>query len=57
VARLLVREDERDLSTAAGGWKIAKANLAMDGDRHIRRKFIATVEAMRQARGEIVVAS
>ena len=59
--KLLVREDERDLSTAVlAGWKMAQGEIlgAMDGDlQHPPEVLLQLLEAMREARGEIVVAS
>ena len=59
--KLLVRENERDLSTAVlAGWKMAQGEIlgAMDGDlQHPPEILLKLMEAMRQARGEIVVAS
>jgi len=59
--KLLVREDERDLSTAVlAGWKMAQGEIlgVMDGDlQHPPEVLLQLLEAMRGARGEIVVAS
>ncbi|MCL5286542.1 MAG: polyprenol monophosphomannose synthase [Acidobacteria bacterium] len=59
--KLLVREDERDLSTAVlAGWKMAQGEIlgVMDGDlQHPPEILLKLFEAMRQTHGDIVVAS
>ncbi len=59
--KLLVREDERDLSTAVlAGWKMARGDFpgVMDGDvQHPPEILLRLLEAMRGARGEIIIAS
>jgi dolichol-phosphate mannosyltransferase len=59
--KLLVRADERDLSTAVlAGWKMAQGDIlgVMDGDlQHPPENLLKLLEPIRDARGEIAVAS
>jgi len=59
--KLVVREEERDLSTAVlAGWKVARGDVlgAMDGDlQHPPEHLVSLLEPIRSRRAEIAIAS